>query len=117
VAGRRDHVSFHDTIVTAQLLILLPGVGNNYAVESIGWRPLCLQDGPLGIRYASDVTAFTPGVTAASTWDRELIRQRGQFIAEEARSVGVNVMLGPVAGALGKIAEGGRNWEGFSPDP
>ena len=26
-------------------------------------------------------------------------------------------MLGPVAGALGKIPEAGRNWEGFSPDP
>lgn len=26
-------------------------------------------------------------------------------------------MLGPVAGPLGRHANGGRNWEGFSPDP
>lgn len=26
-------------------------------------------------------------------------------------------MLGPVAGPLGRSGYGGRNWEGFSPDP
>lgn len=92
-------------------------VGNTSPVSSIGYPSLCLQDGPLGVRYASSITAFTPSVQAASTWDLELIRQRGQYHAEEARALGVNVLLGPVAGALGKIAEGGRNWEGFSPDP
>jgi beta-glucosidase len=92
-------------------------VGNVSPVSSIGFPSLCLQDGPLGVRYAESVTAFTPGVQAASTWDRDLIRQRGQFMGEEARGTGVNVLLGPVGGALGKFAEGGRNWEGFSPDP
>lgn len=92
-------------------------VGNVSPVSSIGFPSLCLQDGPLGVRYATSVTAFTPGVQAASTWDRALIRQRGQYMGEEARGTGVNVLLGPVAGALGKFAEGGRNWEGFSPDP
>ncbi|KAH0541328.1 hypothetical protein FGG08_004166 [Glutinoglossum americanum] len=29
----------------------------------------------------------------------------------------VNVQLGPVAGPIGRHPEGGRNWEGFSPDP
>ena len=92
-------------------------VGNTSPVNSIGYPSLCLQDGPLGIRFASSITAFTPSVQAASTWDRELIRQRAQFHAEEARGLGVHVLLAPVAGALGKIPEGGRNWEGFSPDP
>jgi beta-glucosidase len=92
-------------------------VGNTSPVSKIGFPSLCLQDGPLGVRYASSVTAFTPGVQAASTWDRALIRQRGTYMGEEARGTGVNVLLGPVAGALGKFAEGGRNWEGFSPDP
>lgn len=27
------------------------------------------------------------------------------------------MQLGPVAGPLGRAPEGGRNWEGFSPDP
>ena len=29
----------------------------------------------------------------------------------------VNVALGPVAAPLGRVALGGRNWEGFAVDP
>ncbi|KAJ3574738.1 hypothetical protein NPX13_g4266 [Xylaria arbuscula] len=76
-------------------------VGNTPAVSSIGYPSLCLQDGPLGVRYAKGVNAFTPGIQAASTWDRALIRERGQFMGEETRGVGVHVLLGPVAGPLG----------------
>lgn len=94
-----------------------PCVGNTSPAASIGFPSLCLQDGPLGLRFGSSVTAFAPGIQAASTWDVELIRQRGQFMGEEARGMGVNVMLGPAPGALGKIPAGGRNWEGFGPDP
>jgi beta-glucosidase len=35
----------------------------------------------------------------------------------EAKGCGVHVLLGPVGGPLGKLAQGGRNWEGFGPDP
>lgn len=35
----------------------------------------------------------------------------------EFRRKGVNLLLGPVVGPLGRVAEGGRNWEGFSNDP
>lgn len=94
-----------------------PCVGNTAAIGSIGYPQLCLQDGPLGIRFGTGATAFTPGIQAASTWDIELIRQRGQFMGEEAKGCGVHVLLGPVAGPLGKNAQGGRNWEGFGPDP
>ena len=58
------------------------------------------------------MTAFPAGATAGSTWDRKLIRQRAIAMAEEARALGVHVLLGPVAGALGKIPAAGRNWEG-----
>ncbi|KAI8626575.1 glycoside hydrolase family 3 protein [Xylariaceae sp. FL1651] len=94
-----------------------PCVGNTPAISSIGYPQLCLQDGPLGVRYGKSVNAFTPGIQAAATWDRDLIRQRGQYMAEEAKGVGVHVLLGPVAGPLGKNPTGGRNWEGFGADP
>lgn len=94
-----------------------PCVGNTYAVPRIGYPSLCLQDGPLGVRYAANVSAFPAGIQAAATWDRELIYQRGLALGKEAKGLGVNVQLGPVSGALGKIPEAGRNWEGFSPDP
>ncbi|KAF4125435.1 beta-glucosidase [Geosmithia morbida] len=92
-------------------------VGNTRAVQSINYPELCLQDGPLGVREAPHVTAFTPAIQAASTWDLELIGQRAQFLAEEARALGVHVLLAPVCGPLGKIPEDGRAWEGFGSDP
>ncbi|KAF2456505.1 putative glycosyl hydrolase [Lineolata rhizophorae] len=94
-----------------------PCVGNTHAANSIGFPSLCLQDGPLGVRYATGITAFPAGVQAASTWDKKLIYDRGHAIGEEAKALGIHVMLGPVAGGIGKFAAGGRNWEGFSPDP
>jgi beta-glucosidase len=33
-------------------------------------------------------------------------------MAKEFKSKGVQVALGPVVGPIGRIAEGGRNWEG-----
>ena len=94
-----------------------PCVGNTKAVPSIGYPELCLQDSPLGVRFAQGVTAFPAGIQAASTWDTLLMYQRGAALGAEAKGLGVHVQLGPVAGPLGKNAEGGRNWEGFGPDP
>ncbi|KAJ5132908.1 hypothetical protein N7448_007066 [Penicillium atrosanguineum] len=94
-----------------------PCVGNTYAAESIGYPSLCLQDSPLGIRYANPVTAFPAGINAGATWDRSLMYARGAAIGAESKGLGVNVQLGPVAGPLGKNPDGGRLWEGFSVDP
>ncbi|KAI1332325.1 beta-glucosidase 1 [Xylariaceae sp. FL0255] len=94
-----------------------PCVGNTPSISSIGYPELCLQDGPLGVRYGTGVNAFTPGIQAGSTWDRSLMRERGQFMGEEFKGCGIHVQLGPVSGPLGKNAAGGRNWEGFGADP
>jgi len=94
-----------------------PCVGNTYSVESIGYPSLCLQDSPLGIRFANPVTAFPAGINAGATWDRSLMYARGAAMGAEAKGLGVNVQLGPVAGPLGKNPDGGRLWEGFSVDP
>ena len=94
-----------------------PCVGNTGEASSIGFRTLCLQDGPLGVRYASSATAFPPGIQAASTWDRTLMRERGTGLGQQTKALGINVILGPVAGPLGQFPDGGRNWEGFGHDP
>lgn len=95
-----------------------PCVGNTAKPSGLSSYPsLCLQDGPLGIRYANPVTAFPAGTNAGLTWDRSLINQRGVALGAESKGLGVNVQLGPVAGPLGKIPEGGRGWEGFATDP
>lgn len=94
-----------------------PCSGNTGAAKAINYRSLCLQDGPLGVRSAASITAFPAGIQAGATWDRALMRTRGRGIGEETKALGINVILGPVAGPLGQFAQGGRNWEGFSSDP
>jgi len=63
-----------------------PCVGNTPAISSIGYPSLCLQDGPLGVRYAQGVTALPAGVMAASTWDEALIYGRGYALGEQIPS-------------------------------
>ncbi len=101
---------------------------------NVKFPSLCLQDGPLGIRFADNITAFPAGVTVGATWNRDLMSvfyilpcsaftilfrrfQRGQAHGREARLKGVNVLLGPAMGPLGKMPAAGRNWEGFGADP
>jgi beta-glucosidase len=43
--------------------------------------------------------------------------ERGHAMAEEFKGKGAHVLLGPVAGPLGRSGYGGRNWEGFAADP
>ncbi|OXV10937.1 hypothetical protein Egran_01301 [Elaphomyces granulatus] len=92
-------------------------VGNTGPAISTGFPALCLQDGPLGIRFADHITAFPAGITTGATWDRDLIMKRGSAMGNEARLKGINVLLGPVMGPLGMIPAAGRNWEGFGTDP
>ncbi|KAL8961817.1 MAG: hypothetical protein Q9193_001682 [Seirophora villosa] len=92
-------------------------VGETGAIPRLGFRALCLQDSPLGIRFTDYNSAFPAGVNVAATFDRGLAYARGQAMGQEHRGKGVDVQLGPVAGPLGRNAAGGRNWEGFSPDP
>ncbi|TID07400.1 putative beta-glucosidase G [Colletotrichum higginsianum] len=87
--------------------------GNIAPIPEIDFPGLCLADGPV-----SDLTTVFPaGLTAAATWDRQLIYERGRGLGAEFRGKGASVHLGPAAGALGRHPLGGRNWESFSPDP
>ncbi|PGH10536.1 hypothetical protein AJ80_07479 [Polytolypa hystricis UAMH7299] len=92
-------------------------VGNTGPATLTGFPSLCLQDGPLGLRFADNITAFPAGITVGATWSQDLMRKRGQALGKEARLKGVNVILGPSMGPIGTLPAGGRNWEGFGSDP
>ena len=92
-------------------------VGNTGAIPRLGFKALCLQDSPLGVRFADYVSAFPAGVTIGATWDRNLFHLRGHDMGVEHREKGIDVQLGPAIGPIGRHPAGGRNWEGFSPDP
>lgn len=92
-------------------------VGNTGPVPHLKFPALCLQDGPLGLRFADNATAFPAGITVGATWNKDLMYQRGRAHGKEARLKGINVLLGPAMGPLGRMPAGGRNWEGFGSDP
>ena len=94
-----------------------PCVGNIAGIPRLGFGGLCLQDGPLSIRLADYASVFQAGISAASTWDRDILYERGFAMGEEFRAKGAHIALSPVCGPLGRSAYAGRNWEGFSPDP
>ena len=94
-----------------------PCSGNVKALPKINFPWLCLNDGPTAVRGADLVTVFPAGVTTGATWDKELMYLRSRAMGREARTKGVNVLLSPVAGALGRAPDAGRGWEGFGSDP
>ncbi|KAK3081818.1 hypothetical protein LTS18_001826 [Coniosporium uncinatum] len=92
-------------------------VGNSGAVPRLGIPPLCFADAPDGIRGSDFVSAFPAGIHLGATWDAKLMYDYGKALGREYRDKGINVALGPVAGPLGRVARGGRNWEGLTNDP
>ncbi|KAG9008319.1 hypothetical protein FRB90_009001 [Tulasnella sp. 427] len=91
-------------------------VGNIASIAGKGWDGLCLEDSPLGVRFADYVTAFPAGINVAATFDRHLMRKRGEAMGKEFRDKGVHVALGPAMN-LARAPEGGRLWESFGGDP
>ncbi|KIX10303.1 uncharacterized protein Z518_01385 [Rhinocladiella mackenziei CBS 650.93] len=92
-------------------------VGNTAPAVDVGFPGLCLQDGPLGIRFSDHATSFPAGITVGATWNRDLMRKRGAAHGRQAKLKGVHVLLGPAMGPLGRNPAGGRVWEGFGSDP
>ncbi|OCL31925.1 hypothetical protein BCR15_07660 [Tessaracoccus lapidicaptus] len=97
-----------------------------HATEDV--RSLTLFDGPHGVRLQraeSDhlgigdslpATCFPPGVALGSSWDVGLVREVGRAIGEEARALGVDVVLGPGVN-IKRSPLGGRTFEYLSEDP
>ncbi|NQX12142.1 glycoside hydrolase family 3 C-terminal domain-containing protein [Microbacteriaceae bacterium VKM Ac-2855] len=101
---------------------------NTTAVESAGVPAVTLSDGPhgvrrqeqgadhLGINAARASTAYPTASATASSWDRDLLSTLGVALGEEARSLGVDVLLGPGVN-IKRSPLCGRNFEYFSEDP
>lgn len=94
-----------------------PCVGNTGSALRFGIPNLCLQDSALGVARTDNNTAFPAGITTGATFNKALMYARGLAMGAEARGKGVNVILGPTIGPIGRKPRGGRNWEGFGADP
>lgn len=71
-----------------------PCVGNTVAIDRLNFPGLCLQDGPLAIRVASYASVFSAGVSAAATWDKDIMYERGLAMGAEFRGKGAHIHLG-----------------------
>lgn len=94
-----------------------PCVGNTGSIERLGFGGLCLQDGPLGVRFADKISGFPCALSSGATFNKGLMYNLAKAQALEHRAKGVDVVLGPVAGPIGLKPQGGRGWEGFGADP
>ncbi|CEP78340.1 glycoside hydrolase family 3 C-terminal domain-containing protein [Defluviitoga tunisiensis] len=92
-------------------------------IERLGIPSIKMSDGPHGLRKevpnqrnSVPSTCFPTAVTTASSWDRELIKQMGQAIAQECQAEEVDIILGPAIN-IKRSPLCGRNFEYFSEDP
>ncbi|MDY7101331.1 MAG: glycoside hydrolase family 3 C-terminal domain-containing protein [Actinomycetota bacterium] len=90
-------------------------------VPRLGIGSVVTTDGPNGARggdLAARTTAasFPVGTALGATWDVDLVGRVAGAIAEEARTKGAHVLLGPTLN-LHRSPLAGRNFECFSEDP
>ena len=93
-----------------------------------GIEGIVVADGPHGLRCqvraadhlgtspAQPATCFPTAATLGSSWDVDLLDEVGAAIGDEARSLGVSVVLGPGLN-LKRHPAGGRSFEYLSEDP
>jgi len=81
-----------------------------------GLRKQNAENKKVGIGNSYPATCFPTAVTTACSWDRDLIYNMGQALAEECLQHGVSVLLGPGVN-MKRSPLCGRNFEYFSEDP
>lgn len=86
--------------------------GNIHPIERLGFPGLCVSDAGNGLRDTDYVSSYPSGLHVGASWNPQLAHDRGRYMGAEFRRKGVNTILGPVVGPLGRVALGGRNWEG-----
>ena len=95
-------------------------------VKRLDLPELLVSDGPHGIRRVADIhslaikslpaTCFPTASGLAASWDADMLQEMGRALAEEAISLGVDVILGPGVN-MKRSPLCGRNFEYFSEDP
>ena len=89
--------------------------------SAVGLRPMVLSDGPAGVRgtrfdSANPSTSLPSPIGLGATWDERLIEELGRALGREARSKGIDVVLGPTVNIV-RTPLSGRGFECFSEDP
>ncbi|GJP92096.1 beta-d-glucoside glucohydrolase D [Aspergillus niger] len=107
--------SFVAGLTTYQKLALITGSSVNSTNGS--FSGLTFLDGDMGLQNFFYVSAFSLSSALAMTWDRDAIYAQAKAVGSEFYNKGIQVVAGPTSQPLGRTPWGGRNVEGFGPDP
>ncbi|GKZ22757.1 hypothetical protein AbraIFM66951_004254 [Aspergillus brasiliensis] len=102
-------------LTTDQKLALITGSSVNSTNGT--FSALTFLDGDMGLQDFFYVSAFSLSSALAMTWDRDAIYAQGKAVGSEFYNKGIQVVAGPTSQPLGRTPWGGRNVEGFGPDP
>ncbi len=87
-----------------------------YRPDGLCLPELVVADGNSGVNLHSRNIGFPSGATLCASFDRQLMEQVGQVIGEEAKELGIHLILGPGMN-LYRNPLNGRQPEYFSEDP
>ena len=100
-----------------------------WTTKAVGNVPsMVLTDGPHGVRRqagstdhlglagSEPATCFPPAVGLGQSWDADLVKRVGEALGLEARSLDVDILLGPGIN-IKRDPRCGRNFEYYSEDP
>lgn len=81
------------------------------------WTALENKDGVAGINNQFFTSGFSMPNGLITTWNKTLFQEHFAAVGQEFYDDGYNLINGAVSSPLGRVPEGGRQPEGFSPDP
>lgn len=122
-------VNSHDlTLLEAAALLSGASEWDSRALPARSIPSFVMSDGPhgvrrqlgngdhLGIAASEPATCFPTAAAVASSWDPSLAEEMGAALGQEARALGVDVLLGPGLN-IKRSPLCGRNFEYYSEDP
>ncbi|HUF32162.1 MAG TPA: glycoside hydrolase family 3 C-terminal domain-containing protein [Acidimicrobiales bacterium] len=96
------------------------GAWHTIPLPAAGVGRVKVTDGPTGARgdgrSGASAICFPVGVSLGASWSTDLLAQVGAALAEEARTKGAHVLLGPTVN-MQRTPIGGRNFECYAEDP
>ena len=124
------HKDIIEKLTLEEKAALLGGKGewDSRDIPRLNIPSMIMSDGPHGVRRQAGAgdhlglnaslpaTCFPTAATMANSWDEQLGEEVGKALGEEAKALGVHILLGPGMN-IKRSPLCGRNFEYFSEDP